>query len=67
MSVLYDLLSKAQQLEFELNKFTQGELGEVKSLALELKQNLEVAVSHETVEPTPTPSTDGIQTSSDLT
>ena len=67
MSMLSDLLSKAQQLEIELAKFTQGELGEAKSLAQEIKENLKLEVDKEVGAPPPPANPGaGVQTSSDL-
>ena len=66
--MLSDLLAKAQQLEIELAKFAQGELAEAKSLATEIKQNLEHEVSKEVGAPaSPTNPGAGVQTSSDIT
>ena len=47
MSTFSDLLSKAQQLVTELEKFTQGELQNVKDLATEIAENLKHEVDKE--------------------
>ena len=65
--MLSDLLAKAQQLEIELAKFAQGELADAKSLATEIKENLQHEVSKEVGAPAPPANPgSGVQTLSDI-
>jgi hypothetical protein len=73
MSMLSDLLAKAQQLEVEVKKEGTVLVGDAESLVKELVQNLEHEVSKEvggtpasTATGEPAANADGVQKSSDL-